>query len=129
MTSTPLRNARRRRTALGNVLVVEDDADTAETIAESLSGEGFGVRTTCCRDEALKILTRYIYDWVILDLMMPGKSIEEFLAELRQKSPRTLVILITASDRVKDAAEKLGINRYLGKPFHPDDLVALLRDN
>jgi DNA-binding response OmpR family regulator len=127
MTSTPTRNIRRRRSALGNVLVVEDDIDTADTIAVSLLEEGFGVRKATSRDEALKILPRYIYDWVILDLMMPGATAEEFLAELRSKSPRTSVVLITAGERVKDAAEALGVTNYLGKPFHPDDLVNLLR--
>jgi DNA-binding response OmpR family regulator len=109
----------------GNVLVVEDDPDCGDTILQFLAKSGFGVRLTRSRDEAASALTHYLYDFIILDVAMPGMSIEDFLklaAARRAKS-----ILVSAIVDVRAAAERLGADGWLRKPFDREQLMETLR--
>ena len=109
------------------VLVVEDERDIAALIAYHLTKEGYRVRTAEGGREALEAVSAERPDLVVLDLMLPGFSGEEVLAELRRK-PELVdvpVIILTArreeSDRIKGL--ELGADDYLTKPFSPRELV------
>jgi two-component system response regulator FlrC len=109
-----------------NVLIIEDDVDTAEVLAMTLRDEGYGVRYVCSRDEALIALSQFIYDIIIMDLSMPGLSADQFIEFTKRRSPRSKFILTTAAGQVAESALKLGIPRWIGKPFAPDALIDLL---
>jgi DNA-binding response OmpR family regulator len=111
----------------GNVLVIEDDKDSADIIGVILMREGYGVRTVATRDEALKILNSYLYDVIIMDLFMPGLGPKEFINEVRRLHSRSEVILMTAAENVSSGAADLKICKWLGKPFQYEDLIATVR--
>jgi CheY-like chemotaxis protein len=110
----------------GNVLVIEDDRDTAEAILLLLANAGFGVRKVTSRDDALKVLKSNLYRCIVLDLNMPGLSAEDFMRKVRQHYQRSKVVLLTAIDQAEQQANRLGLEFYIGTPFDPLHLIALV---
>jgi two-component system phosphate regulon response regulator PhoB len=110
------------------VLVVEDERDIAALVAYHLTREGYRVRTAEGGQEALQALAAERPDLVLLDLMLPGLSGYEVLAELRRRpdSVDLPVVVLTArrdeADRVKGL--ELGADDYVTKPFSPRELLA-----
>lgn len=102
----------------GRVLVVEDDPTMREILAEVLSDEGHDVRVAANGIEGLSSLQAWDADLVILDLMMPGLSSDEFRAQQRERGdvPSRLLVL-SASNQREAAAARLGADALLGKPF------------
>jgi DNA-binding response OmpR family regulator len=111
----------------GNILVVEDEPDTAEVIRLFLTDEGYHVRCVPTRDAARVVLNSYLYDVIVMDYMMPGMRAAEFIRETRRRCPRSKFVLITAETVAAERADVLGISRWLGKPFTPEQLVQTLR--
>ena len=109
------------------ILVVEDERDIAALVAYHLTKEGFRVRTAEGGHEALDAVTAERPDLVVLDLMLPGFSGYEVLAEMRRRPElaEVPIIVLTArreeSDRIKGL--ELGADDYLVKPFSPRELV------
>jgi DNA-binding response OmpR family regulator len=112
--------------ARGNVLVVEDDPDTAETWIWILAKAGYGVRKAPDRDAALKFMKTNLYSYVVLDLFMPGMSAEVFMQAMR-KRPQIKVILITAASDAQHEAKRLKIANFLKKPVSEEQLLEALR--
>ncbi|HYF50771.1 MAG TPA: response regulator [Planctomycetota bacterium] len=110
----------------GNVLIVEDDKDTAQTLLVILGNAGYGVRKVSSRDAALQVLLSNLYQCILLDFYMPGMPAEEFVAALQTAHPIAKVVLITAASEVETAAKRLGIPHYLGKPFEPEALLNMV---
>jgi CheY-like chemotaxis protein len=119
------------------ILVVEDDADIRNSLADFLRRQGYGVETAANGRDALEALERpgVAIDLVLLDLMMPVMSGEEFLEEAGQRGllapaaggaknsaspgcPR--VIVLTATGAVAPA---VGAHRILRKPFKLRELL------
>jgi DNA-binding response OmpR family regulator len=113
---------------LGNVLVVEDDEDTGGVIQEMVARAGYGITVVTNRDDAVIALTKYLYDIVIMDYNMPGLAAEDFLARVKRRHARTRVILMTAAGKAPLLAQELELDRWIGKPFTPDELLGVLRD-
>lgn len=111
-----------------NVLIIEDDQDTAETITVALVREGFGVRAVNSRDAAAMVMSTYLYDVVIMDFFMPGMGPEEFMRSIRQRNPHSQFILITATAEAAEKAKALGICHWIGKPFEIADLIDAVED-
>jgi DNA-binding response OmpR family regulator len=111
----------------GNVLVVEDDPDTAETWIWILAKAGYGVRKAPDRDTALRLMNSNLYSYVVLDLFMPGMSAETFIQKMRER-PQVKVILITAASDAEHEAKRLGIVNYIGKPVSEEALLQALKD-
>ena len=121
-------NRVRKPARSGNVLVVEDDPDTGNTVQEILARAGYGVTLVSNRDDAVIGLSRYLYDIVIMDYNMPGLGAEDFLSRVRRRHARTRVILMTATGRAPETARQLDISCWIGKPFGPDELLNALRN-
>lgn len=108
------------------VLVVDDEPDITALVAYHLAKAGYRVSTAATGPEALKAAREERPDIVILDLMLPGVSGYDVLAELRrQEETRDVgVILLTARreepDRIRGLS--LGADDYLTKPFSPQEL-------
>jgi two-component system phosphate regulon response regulator PhoB len=109
------------------ILVVDDEPDITALVAYHLAKAGYRVSTAARGPEALKAATEERPDVIILDLMLPGMSGYDVLAELRAK-PETRdigVILLTArkqeADRIRGLT--LGADDYLTKPFSPAELT------
>jgi DNA-binding NtrC family response regulator len=112
---------------LGNVLVVEDDSDCGSMVVSALAEEGYGVRLSRNRNEAVACLRRYLYEYIVLDLRMSGMTLADFLAAVSLSVAKSAhVILITAESQVSSEAKRYGIKNWLGKPFTPEQLLQLM---
>ncbi len=110
-----------------HVLVVDDERDITALVAYHLAKAGYRVTTAGTGVAALDAVVADPPDLVVLDLMLPGRSGYDVLAELRRRDEtRELgVLVLTArrdeADRIKGLAG--GADDYLTKPFSPDELV------
>jgi len=107
-----------------SVLVVDDEKNIRVTLRESLKSLGFDVETAINGEEALELATRRTYELILLDLKMPGMDGMEVFRQLRERSPSTAVVLVTAHGSVEAAVEamKLGAVDFLQKPFAPQEI-------
>jgi DNA-binding NtrC family response regulator len=105
-----------------NVLVIEDDPDSADLYVVALARAGFGVRKANDRQEAMKILGSNLYQVIVMDVIMPGPSLDLFMSYRNSLFAMSKLILISASSDVEQEAKKHRIHRWLRKPF---DTVAL----
>ncbi len=110
-----------------HVLVVDDERDITALVAYHLARAGYRVTTAANGVAALEALAADIPDLVVLDLMLPGRSGYDVLAEVRRREETrdVGVIVLTArrdeADRIKGLAG--GADDYLTKPFSPEELV------
>lgn len=114
------------------ILVVDDEPDITALVAYHLAKAGFRVSTAHTGPDALKAAREERPDMIILDLMLPGVSGYDVLAELRQRDETrdVGVILLTARreepDRIRGLT--LGADDYLTKPFSPQELSLRVRN-
>ena len=118
-----------RATMSYKVLLVEDDATTADYIAKGLAEEGFTIDRAEDGREGLFMATEASHDAIILDRMLPGMDGMAVLAALRAAGIETPVMILsalaTADERVKGLTS--GSDDYLAKPFAFAELLARLR--
>jgi two-component system phosphate regulon response regulator PhoB len=109
------------------ILVVDDEPDITALVAYHLARAGYRVSTASTSSEALRAAREERPDLVILDLMLPGVSGYDVLADLRRREETrdVGVILLTARreepDRIRGLS--LGADDYLTKPFSPEELT------
>lgn len=111
------------------VLVVEDERKTASFIRKALQAEGFAVDICGNGHDALAAATTTPFDALVLDIMLPGRDGLSVLRQLRERSNRTPVLLLSARGEVNERVEGLnaGADDYLPKPFVIAELVARIR--
>src|SRR5689334_16985351 len=113
------------------ILVVDDEPDITALVAYHLAKAGYRVTTAANGRDALRAAREERPDLVVLDLMLPGISGYDVLAELRRREETrdVGVIVLTARkdepDRIKGLS--LGADDYLPKPFSPQELVLRVR--
>lgn len=116
----------------GRVLLIEDEPNIIEAIRFILSREGFRVDTHSDGKTALETIRNRAPDVVILDVMLPNRSGYDILHELREDGDLgTLpVLMLTARGQKKDRelAEKLGVTRFMTKPFANTEILATVRE-
>ena len=108
------------------ILYAEDTVDLSRAVSVVLEHEGLEVTTCYDGIQASEALASQVFDLVILDIMMPGKSGIDVLREMRATGDVTPVILLTAKAEVDDRVDGLmaGADDYLPKPFAMKELVA-----
>ena len=111
------------------LLLVEDDPTLADGIAEFLRGQGDEVTTEDDGMRADRLLQENAFDFVLLDLGLPGLGGYEVVRRIRKRGQRMPVILITARDALDDRIYglDLGADDYLVKPFDLEELSARIR--
>ncbi len=106
-----------------NILIVDDDAEVREILAETLMELGYAVAQAASGEEALPMLeARRDIDMVISDVRMPGMSGLEMVAAARLRRPELRVILISGYFLPQPIAMRL-----LKKPFHMHELASAVR--
>ncbi|HKE12513.1 MAG TPA: sigma-54 dependent transcriptional regulator, partial [Myxococcota bacterium] len=110
------------------ILVVDDERSMQEFLEILLRREGYDVTCAGDVDSALLALESDDFDVVISDLQMPGKTGLDLLHALREASPETLALVMTAfaSTETAIAAMKEGAYDYLTKPFQVDEIRLVL---
>lgn len=113
------------------MLVVDDDPDILEALAEILEVEGFEIRRARNGQEALERLGPPSPQLILLDLMMPVMDGWEFAQKLRQRSDaRAIPIIVLSADRnVGSKAREIGAVGHLAKPFELNELLHLVRSS
>jgi two-component system response regulator PilR (NtrC family) len=107
------------------ILVVEDQDSARESLAELLKGEGFEVHEASDGRAGMAMVDQYDLDLVLTDLSMPGADGIAVLRHIRDVSPQTLVIMMTAHATVDTAidAMRLGAQDYMLKPLIFEDVL------
>lgn len=110
------------------VLIVEDEKDMREQIAEVIKEEYHPILAET-GEKALEIIKKQSVDVILLDLRLPGISGMEVLKKLKKDDSNIEVIMVTAYPDIRNAVEatKLGAYDYIPKPFHNEDLMHTIR--
>jgi two-component system, OmpR family, phosphate regulon response regulator OmpR len=112
-----------------HLLVVDDDKRLRELLRRYLSDNGFRVTTAADARDARSNLASFAFDFVVLDVMLPGEDGLELTRALRRES-QIPVLLLTAMAEPEDRVNGLeqGADDYLAKPFEPRELVLRIRN-
>lgn len=113
---------------IAHILVVDDDTRLRSLLQRFLRENGFLVSVAKNAAEARERLKSYVFNLLIVDIMMPNESGLEFLAKLREDND-VPVILLTAMGETADriAGLETGADDYLSKPFEPKELVLRIK--
>ena len=108
-----------------SVLVVDDEPDACQNLADVLEDIGYMVDTAVCGEDALDLVRRKAYDVAILDLRMPGMDGLALFGEIHKLTAKTIALLVTAfaSDETSAKASEAGIWQVMSKPV---DFVTFL---
>lgn len=111
------------------LLLIEDEHRLAENITEALREAGFAVDHAADGASGADLAEQGVFDAVILDLMLPEKSGQQVLRELRAKRLQTPVLILTAQEGKESVVEVLnqGADDYLAKPFDLGELIARVK--
>lgn len=130
-TSTPAEeiNFESQQNGGARLLVVDDEESVALTVSEILRQEGYQVETASSGGEAVRRLESAEYDLVLTDLHMDGGDGISVLAEIQQRAPLTISIVLTGFASVETAISALrsGAYDYLIKPCNVEDLKHTVR--
>jgi two-component system response regulator PhoP len=108
------------------LLVIEDDATLRDTLAASLSAEGFAVEQAADGKEGLYFALEYPIDLAIIDLGLPEMSGLDVIRQAREQGKTFPILILTARDRWQDKVDGLsaGADDYVVKPFHYEEVSA-----
>jgi two-component system, OmpR family, response regulator CpxR len=111
------------------VLLVDDEKDFVETLAQRLEVRDFDVKTALNGDEALGLIREFNVDVIVLDVLMPGKDGIQTLKEIKEVKPLVTVIMLTGNATVDTAIQgmRLGAYDYLMKPTETEILVEKIK--
>lgn len=120
---------------MASVLIVDDEQHIRlliEQTLEELADDGVDLLTATDGDEALEVVRNQRPELVFLDIMLPRRSGFDVCREIKQGLglAATHVVLLTAKGQSIDRQQGIeaGADRYMTKPFDPDELLAVARD-
>ena len=114
---------------LPHLLCIDDDNKIRELLEIYLSSNNFRVSVAKDSFEAEKLTNFFLFDLVILDIMMPNKDGIQFLNHFRTLDFNTPVLMLTADNQIekKKASYSNGCDDYLVKPFEPSELLMRIK--
>jgi two-component system, OmpR family, KDP operon response regulator KdpE len=116
-------------TALGSLLIVEDDEALRQSLRNTLEAVGFCPEEASSGEEALLALQHHPFETVLLDVNMPGIGGMETCQRIHRIYPLLPILVLTVRDEEKDKVEALdaGADDYITKPFQFLELTARVR--
>jgi two-component system, NtrC family, response regulator HupR/HoxA len=115
---------------LPSILIIDDEVRAIETLGRILD-EHFDVHSASNVEEANTILEREWIQVVLCDQRMPDKTGVEFCAEVRERWPEVIRMIMsgyTNSEDIIAAINEGGIYQYISKPWHPEDVILKLNN-
>jgi DNA-binding response OmpR family regulator len=111
------------------VLIVEDEAKIARALRAALESEHYEASVANTGEEAFFLVGSQKFDFILLDLGLPGRDGIEVLTALRKRGDATPVLVLTARDTVADRIVGLdsGADDYVVKPFAVAEVLARMR--
>jgi DNA-binding NtrC family response regulator len=108
----------------GPVLIIDDEEAMRDSMSQTLGREGYAVKAVATGRTGLTHFNKDTYELVFLDLKLPDGDGLGVLRQMKEASPETPVIVITAYGSIETAVEaiKLGAFEFLAKPFTPEEL-------
>jgi DNA-binding response OmpR family regulator len=123
---------RKGRDMAKHVLIIEDEPNIVEALSFILSRDGWAVSLHADGNQAVEAVQSKRPNLVILDVMLPNKSGFDILKDLRDNvdTREVPVLMLTARGQNKDRmlAEKLGVSRFMTKPFSNADILSAVQD-
>ena len=113
-----------------NVLLVDDEKDFVESLAQRLELRGFFVRTALDGPGAIEKIKEHKFDVIILDVQMPGQSGIDTFKEIKKIEQISQIIMLTGHATVETAIEgmKIGAFDYLMKPTDTKELITKIEN-
>jgi two-component system KDP operon response regulator KdpE len=113
----------------GSILVTDDDPELRRVIRRTLDALGFEVAESANGEQAVEKVKDRSFDAVLLDVNMPGMGGIAACREIRRRSTRLQILMLSVRDQEMDKVEALdaGADDYITKPFSIPELVARLR--
>ncbi len=114
----------------GSILVIDDETEIRESLAELLALEGYNTTTAKTGEEGMKSIENGLFDLVLLDINLPDRNGLDLLQQIKRESPDLGVIMITAyaSTQMAFQASKQGADSYVTKPWDNDKLLLEVRN-
>lgn len=110
-----------------HILVVDDDRRLRDLLARFLSESGYRVTTAASAAEARAKTESFVFDALVLDVMMPGETGFDYAKNLRQTSQVPILMLTARADTAdRVTGLEIGADDYLSKPFEPRELLLRL---
>ncbi len=112
------------------ILIVDDDRFVRAQVRDSLADEHLEIAEAVDGQKALESISARRPDLVVLDLLMPNMSGMEALIEIRKRHPDIPVLVLSSLDAPSmiEEARSHGATDFIGKPFHPLEVVAAVRN-
>jgi DNA-binding NtrC family response regulator len=107
------------------VLLVDDETDFLNTLAERLEARGLKVNTASSGEDAVTKVDNQSFDLIVLDLAMPGIDGLETLKRIKAKQPDAEIIMLSGQGSIKTSIEamKLGAEDFIEKPVNITELL------
>ena len=112
------------------LLLVDDEIDFLQTIAERLTLKDFDVITASNGSEAIAAAEKDLFDVALVDFQMPGMDGSQVLKTLKDRHTYLEIIMLTGHATIDSAVEstKLGAFQYLEKPYNFEQLVGVIKE-
>ncbi|MBV6751215.1 MULTISPECIES: osmolarity response regulator transcription factor OmpR [Pseudomonas] len=111
------------------ILIVDDDPGLSSLLERFFTSKGYRARAVANTEQMDRLLSREVFNLVVLDLMLPGEDGLTACRRLRAANNQVPIIMLTAKgdelSRIKGL--ELGADDYLAKPFNPDELMARVK--
>ena len=110
------------------ILIIEDDINSAKVVARILEKEGYTVHHVSNGEDAHAVINTTHYDMFIIDMMLPDTDGLSLLKKVKTINPEALTLIVTAYGSIASAVESLkaGANDFLEKPLVPEKLLHVL---
>ena len=114
------------------VLAIDDNEDFLLTLRDMLQGEGYDVVTLSEPEKAEEYIDTYSPDLIMIDVFMPKRSGFNIIEDFREKGlymdiPKIFLTCLD-DDVEKMTAKACGVDRYITKPFHPEELLTMVKN-
>lgn len=113
-----------------NILIIEDNQDVNLMLSQAIKEAGYNVKSSFIGTDGLNEIKTNSYNLILLDIMLPYKSGDQILKEVREFSS-VPIIIISAKDMISTKIDllKLGADDYITKPFDLGEVVARVESN